>query len=144
MTRQLRTHVVLRAEGLVLIEVMMATVLLALLVVPLVSGVLSVTRSADAMRGKTAEQGDLMPGSEAGGAWEWGEVISQAWWRPGPTLHARAEYGSGADCTVGLWAEGWFLGEWKTSGNGFVEVTAPVWADLTGAELTARVRPVRS
>jgi hypothetical protein len=119
---------------------MMALTLSALLLVPLLSGVLSLVGSADAIRGKTADLHGSLRDSEIERAWEWGEAVCQAWWRPGPTLHLRTRSDGGADYVAGVWADGWFLGEWKPRGSGEVEVAAPVWADLSGDELTVRVR----
>jgi len=44
------------------------------------------------------------------------------------------------DRVVGLWADGWFLGEWEPDGSGVLQVDARVWADLASDDLTVRVR----
>ncbi len=68
--------------------------------------------------------------------------MSTAWWRPGPVLHIQAASGGDEDRVVGLWADGWFLGEWEPSVDGGVQVGAPAWTDFTGDELVVRVRRV--
>jgi hypothetical protein len=140
MSRPLRKETARRNEGLVLIEVLMAVVLLAFLAVPLVTAVQSAARRADMARSQAASVSVATEGHEAEDAWEWGEAVSSAWWRPGPTLHIRVEAGSGEEYVAGLWADGWFLGEWASADDGAIQVGAPVLTDVVGGELVVRVR----
>jgi hypothetical protein len=142
MTRLLGSNWLLRSEGLVLIEVMMAMVLLAMLIVPLVSAVQSVAGTADRIRSRSASSFGPINSPSACEAWKWGEEVSTAWWRPGPVLRIRAESGSDEDRVVGLWADGWFLGEWEPSEDGDVQAGVPAWTDFTDDELVVRVRRV--
>jgi hypothetical protein len=126
--------------GVVLIEVMMAVVLMALLIVPLWAGVLSAVGAAEAVRDGTGGPGDAAGDPEAHDAWEWGPAVTNAWWEPGPLLYAQTELEGEVRCVVGLWTDGWFVGEWDTSGNGHIELAASVWSGLTGHEVTVRAR----
>jgi hypothetical protein len=140
MTRLLRSDGLRRSGGLVLIEVMIAMVLLGLLLVPLVSGVQSIAGSADRIRNRGIGSSGSTYNSSAFEAWEWGEEVSDAWWRPGPILHVQARSGGDEDRVVGLWHDGWFLGEWESDEGGVLQVDARVWAGLTSSDLTVRVR----
>ena len=142
MTRFPRSDGLRRSEGLVLIEVMMAMVLLGLLLVPLVSGVQSIVGSADRIRSRSTGSSGSSYNSWGFEAWEWGEEVSDAWWRPGPILHVQARSGGDEDHVVGLWVDGWFLGEWESTEDGDVQVGAAAWTDVAGHELVARVRRV--
>ncbi len=134
------------SAGLVLIEVLMAVVLLTVLVVPLVGGVLSAARAADGIREPGIDASGSEGGFKAGEAWEWGAAVSSAWWRPGPTLHIQTEKLGGTEArgaeglVAGLWAEGWFLGEWAPGDDGAIRVGAPALAAVIGGELLVRVR----
>ncbi len=97
-------------EGSILIEVVVAIVLLAILMVPLAGGILSAVGRADTVRQQAARLADALPGEAALQAWSWGSKVASAWWRPGPTLYVRPERSGDQLPTVGLWVDGWFLG----------------------------------
>jgi hypothetical protein len=141
-SRLFRKGTLRRSEGLVLIEVLMAVVLLALLIVPLVNALQSAAGRADMARGQVARVSEMAKNYEAGAAWEWGAAVSSAWWRPGPTLHMQfeAEEWSDQDLVAGLWVDGWFLGEWGPDGDNSIQVDARALAGCIGDELIVRVR----
>ncbi len=124
-------------SGFVLIEVMVAVILATILLVPL-SG--SMHRAIDAARGveeKLAEAGGTgVPGSN----WNWGPMVNEVGWKPGPELEVLAQGAAGDDLSVGIWAEGWSLGEWPADVNGEVRVSSESWSDDCGKELVIRAR----
>jgi len=93
----------------------MAVVLLAVLVVPLVTAVESAAGRAEMAMSQAAHASGWAEDHGTDEAWEWGEAVSSAWWRPGPTLHIRTEgtgetaAEGGESIIAGLWADGWFL-----------------------------------
>jgi len=135
-----RTKTLRPSDGLVLIEVLIAMVLLGLLVVPLVSGVQSATGRADAVRSQAAQVRNPPQTADSGDAWEWGTTVLSAWWQPGPILTVQTVETAGEEQIAGLWVDGWFLGEHEPEGDGTVRVEAPVWYGHIGDELVVRVR----
>jgi hypothetical protein len=137
---RIRQTVCLRGDGIILLEVVVALVLLSLLVVPLVAGF-----QAAAGRARTVQSGTgriSAPSGPSGSeeAWEWGPMVASASWAPGPVLHLRVERQADTDLLVGFWVDGWFLGEEKPDGEGEVTLKAAVWSGSAGRELVARVR----
>lgn len=131
---------ILRAEGIVLVEVMVAVALLSMLVVPLVTGVHSALRAASGVRDQSAGLSASAQDPAAHAGWEWGEALSAGDWQPGPTLDIHADSGGGTGRMVGLWADGWYLGEWIPGEDGRVQVGPSAWSDHAGGELVVRVR----
>jgi hypothetical protein len=129
-----------RCEGSILLEVMVAIALLAILIVPLAGGILSAVGRADTVRRQAARVVDAFPGEAALPAWSWGGKVASASWRPGPTLYIRTEPSGDKVSTVGLWVDGWFLGEENPDGEGVLRLEAPTWSTHAGSELVMRMR----
>jgi hypothetical protein len=48
--------------------------------------------------------------------------------------------GKGSEVIVGLWIDGWFVGEWQPDVSGRIVVKGPTLAGHVGAEMVVRVR----
>ena len=129
-----------RGEGSILIEVVVAVVLLAILVVPLAGGMLSAASRADAVRQHADRVADDRPRERTLAAWTWGSEVRGAWWRPGPTLYVDTRLSGDQIPTVGLWVDGWFLGEVEPDAEGLVRVGPAIWSTPAGGELVIRAR----
>jgi hypothetical protein len=127
------------SPGSILIEVLAAVVLLGVLLVPLSTAVQSAVGRAEAI----SEQASRLTAEQAGAgkreAWEWGPRVASGWWTAGPVLHLELAESPGDACVVGLWADGWLVGQVSPDGDGSVRVDPPTWSGLTGQELVARV-----
>jgi hypothetical protein len=135
-----RPSVICRSEGTILIEVVVAVVLLGVLVGPLVGEALSAVGRADKVRQQAARVADTVPGEGALEAWSWGTQVAAAWWRSGPTLYVRPGTSGGLPATIGLWADGWFLGEEYPEADGVLRLGATTWSTCAGRELVVRAR----
>jgi hypothetical protein len=129
-----------RCGGSILIEVVVAIVILAILIVPLAGGMLSAADRATTVRQQTARVADTPAGGAALQAWGWGSKVARAWWRPGPTLFVRPGLSSDQVPTVGLWLDGWFLGEEDPDVDGVLSLDAATWSTYAGSELVLRAR----
>lgn len=129
-----------RGEGSILVEVAIAVVLLAILVVPLAGGMLSAASRADAVRRHADRVAGDRPGERTLTAWTWGSEVRAAWWRPGPTLYVDTRRSGDQTPAVGLWVDGWFLGEVEPDLEGLVRVGAATWSTSIGSELVIRAR----
>jgi hypothetical protein len=141
------------AAGSVLLEVVLATVLVGILVVPLATSFAGAVEQTRANRMQATAVGPEGQNVDAASGWEWGPRIIGGWWRPGPVLHLKVVGGVAGSAEtalmLGLWVDGWPKGEWPvdaggTSGEvGGLDETligpAP-WTGLAGGELTIRAR----
>jgi hypothetical protein len=127
-------------EGSILIEVLVAIVLLTIILVPLATRMQAAGEQAAAFR---AEHGSLATstGSEqARAAWSWGPHVDTALWGSGQELTLAVEAGLLAETSVGLWCDGWFIGEFTPEVDGSVVAKVGLLGAGTGQELVARVR----
>jgi type II secretory pathway pseudopilin PulG len=129
-----------RCEGMILIEVIVAIILLGSLVVPLAGGILSAAGRADGVRQQAARVAGAVLDGDTLRAGMWGSEVARAWWRLGPTLLVRPERSGDVVATVGLWVDGWFLGEESLDGDRALRLDAPTWSPYAGSELVLRVR----
>lgn len=129
-------------RGFVLAEVLIAVVLLAVLIVPLATGMTAAADQASRVRAQAEGLPAVTSESATRAAWGWGPKVEGLRWASGPT--AAIEVGTVADpeSVVGVWTDGWFLGEWSLDGGHILELPAATWSGLEGAELTVRVRRV--
>jgi hypothetical protein len=128
------------ATGSVLIEVMVAIVIAALLIVPLASGIQSALGRSDRVRAQMEQVGGSVSRSRALEGWEWGAMVTSAAWQPGPELRVEVERSEDAGLALGLWADGWFLGEERANADGSVDLRPSFWSGMTGCELVVRAR----
>jgi hypothetical protein len=144
-----------RVEGSILLEVVFATLLVGLLVVPLATAFSgSVHQARDVQERAAADRNSRA--EACADAWEWGAMVTDAWWRPGPVLHVRlsqkSNLGSGA-AQLGLWVDGCLVAREDITLDGAMRTapTAPassgdlqfgpeLWAGLADCELVARLR----
>jgi len=140
MRRPAATRGLATSTGSVLLEVVVATLLVGLLVVPLAGAFRTALDEGRAMRERLAEApGDgESPATPEG--WDWGARVIAGWWRPGPTLHLKLS--AGASLIVGLWADGWLVAEDEVDSGaaGEIEVQSSFWSGLQQGELIVRVR----
>jgi hypothetical protein len=127
-------------HGFILVEVMVAIVLLALLLTSLVTGAQRALDAAVALRDRAARISSGDPTSQDIEAWEWGPMIERANWGAGPQLSVCLGAGVGAGVTVGMWTDGWLLGEWEVSGGEVLRLGAATWYGSAGRELVIRGR----
>jgi hypothetical protein len=117
-----------------------ALVLLGVLLMPLVTGMLSAVNRADAVRRQAGRLSLEVAAAGRGDAWEWGAQVVSALWQPGPTLHVSVCPNGAGERFVGLWLDGWFLGERSPDAEGDVCLGASEWSGATGRELVVRAR----
>jgi hypothetical protein len=118
----------------------MAIVLVGTLVVPLATGIQLATNRAEGLRDRSEAlyaDGSTVDGSEA---WTWGATVESATWEAGPVLRVDVRQDTGAAGAVGLWVDGWHLGEWETDSSGTIAVGPAEWSGRTGSELVIRAR----
>lgn len=128
------------SPGSVLVEVMVALVVAALLLVPLAEAVGSALSRSERVRDQVrAEEEARAAASTWLGAWTWGPQVVDGCWGAGPVLDVRVAIGDG-EAIVGLWVDGWFCGERVPDGDLCLSVGASEWRDRAGAELVVRVR----
>ncbi len=139
--------------GSVLLEVMMATLLVGLLVVPLATSFAGMVGEARTVRQRAQGDAGGRTTSQSAEAWEWGPRVIAGWWRPGPVLHLRVSGSSGespADVEVGVWADGWLVGQEVIVLSGRsgspatndLQIGPELWIGLADSELVVRVRTV--
>jgi hypothetical protein len=134
------------STGSILIEVVVAVALLGFLLMPLAGTALSATDRAHGLREQAVGVGADLPSEGTLEAWDWGTRAMAAWWRPGPTLHVKTRgkdeqrSTGGPAVVVGLWVDGWFLGERSADAEGAVEVGPEVLSASVSRELVVRVR----
>jgi hypothetical protein len=95
---------------------------------------------AEGLRGRAACVGDAAGESDSSGAWDWGPRVVSTVWHPGPVLDLEIESREEAGAVVGLWVDGWFLGEWVPDASRRLSLGASEWGGSAGAELVLRVR----
>jgi len=61
-------------------------------------------------------------------------------WKPGPLLSVAPGVGCDGDVLVGIWSDGWLLGEWPLTAPDRLELGPSTWQGLTGIQLVLRVR----
>ena len=130
-------------RGFTVLEVMVAAILLGVLVVPLVTSALSALGAGDATRLRDGQLAAIAAVSGCGYAWEWGPRVESATWQPGPELEVTlGAMGEAEDVAslVGLWADGWFLGQRSPDTEGVLRLAASEWREIMGRELVIRVR----
>lgn len=133
------------ARGAILLEVVVATVLVALLVLPLAEGLRSAVERARSGRDGAGElSNQVSDRSKGGDPWSWGPRVVDGWWRPGPVLHLRVAQAAGdgdpMPLTLGIWADGWLIGERPAGATAALEVDQPVWEGKEAGELLVRLR----
>ncbi len=129
-------------RGSVLIEVMVAIVILGVFLGGLCT---AVQRAQGAVADLRARAGVLSPVSleaSVAEAWQWGCLVEGAEWLSGPQMVIRPGEGCWQDCRVGVWCDGWSLGEWSVSAGDVLELAGAVWAGMTGQEVVIRLREV--
>jgi hypothetical protein len=128
------------ADGSILIEVLAAIVLLSIILAPLATSMQAAGEQAAAFR---AEHGSLTasPGGEqARAAWSWGPHVDTAAWSAGQKLALTVQGDPLEEASVGLWCDGWFIGEFTPESDGSVIAKVGLLGAGTGRELIARVR----
>jgi len=127
-------------RGSVLIEVMVAVVLIAVLLVPLANGMSSAIGRAGSLWDLAEEVGAGDNASRSGEAWQWGPAPTSVSWSPGPVLSVDVGQGGAEGRSVGIWVDGWFLGERYPDENGIVRLVRSELKGSIGAELVVRTR----
>jgi hypothetical protein len=144
-------HAVGAEAGSILLEVVLATLLVAILVVPLASAFASALDGTRDVRYRAGETPVVGTGGEAADSWEWGPRVLSAWWRPGPVLHIRlsgSERQGSTRLRLGLWADGWLLVEKDVTIDGpsgtasaeDLQIGPESWTGMAESELVLRVR----
>lgn len=127
--------------GFFLIEVLVAFLLLALFLGPLVEGVLAETHRAVDLQTSAGKQDATDRPAATLAAWTWGPCLKRVSWLPGPELIVEvAGAGQFEDGSVGLWADGWYVEECTPGATGSLRLPANMWSSRAGQELTVRYR----
>lgn len=141
------------SAGSILLEVMVATLLVGLLVVPLATSFAGMVGEARAVRQRAEGDPAEHAASQSAEGWEWGSRVIAGWWRPGPVLHLTMSGAAGeisASAEVGLWADGWLLaqeavvlsGESGPPATNELQMGPELLTGLADRELVVRVRTV--
>jgi len=142
--RRLSINLALCTEGgFLLVEVMVAVLLSALVVVPLATCLQRAARQAQALTvdyGELQETGPQGPSGGSAGIWSWGPAARRVVWRPGPELDIWVDSGASSEIEISIWADGWLLGEWRAQSDGEATTVDMPWSSLTGCELCIRAR----
>ena len=140
MKRRAVARRVTASAGSVLVEVVVATLLVGLLIVPLASAFQTALDEGRSLRERLADAPSDRQSPTAPEGWAWGARVLAGWWRPGPTLHLKLSAGAGL--IVGFWADGWPVAEdpVDASAAGEIEVAPSLWTGLQQKELIVRVR----
>ena len=129
-----------RQAGSILLELLVAFALFALALGPLCNGLETAVERAAAVRSRGSEVKLPADAVDASAAWAWGPHVVRGEWQAGQTLVLAVKADIAAGATLGLWADGWFLGELEVTADGRVEARVGCLGAETGAELVARVR----
>jgi hypothetical protein len=129
-----------RTRGFVLLDVMVAIVLLGILLGVLATGAQSACRVAVGLRDRAVPLSTTSSGDSSLGAWTWGEGIRQAAWGSARVLTIYAGTQSASQATVGVWCDGWPLGEWQASMKEPLALGPAVWDGRNGQEVVIRAR----
>ena len=134
---------------MILLEVLVAVVLIGLVVGPLAVALSGVIGQARAVREAGGGEADS-PRAGMKGLEAWGPRVTEASWRPGPVLRLATDLAGslgGLEATVGIWVDGWAVGEVPVgvegepgAASGEVTVPASVWSGSAGGEVVLRVR----
>lgn len=117
----------------------MAVALLGVLVGGLVSAALSNRSLGSAAVERAANLSG--PGEASADPWAWGGPVVEASWHSGPVLVVGTRFwGSSAGVSVGLWVDGWFLGERQSSDEASVAIGPSLWGGRVGQEVVVRLR----
>jgi hypothetical protein len=127
-------------EGSILIEVLVAIVLLTIILVPLATSMQAAGEQGAAFRAEHGSLATSTASEQARAAWSWGPHVETAVWSPGQELALTVEADLLAETSVGLWADGWFIGEFTPEVDGSVVAKVGLLGAGTGQELVARVR----
>jgi hypothetical protein len=130
------------AGGFILVEVMVAIMIFALVLVPLATSLQRALSAGLALRGKASAFSQEASGDGCAEAWTWGPMVKGVAWRPGPELHIRVRAFGSTELVVGVWAGGWLLGEWAMAGECSLRVPSLSWSEVEGEELAVRVRDI--
>lgn len=123
-----------------MLEVLVALVLFAILIVPLAGSMHAAIASAKKVREQAGEEGRVSADDVALEAWMWGGEVPVGWWRPGPKLYVDSGGYGGQDVVVGLWLAGWCLGEERVGADGILCVAQDLWLGRASTELVVRLR----
>jgi hypothetical protein len=126
--------------GTVLVEVMIAVVIAAVLIVPLASAVSRALAQAEDV-GARWTRGEGSSGADGlEWAWTWGESIARVCWEPGHRLRVKVRTHQGANSSVGFWVNGWFKEERGLGEGAELVVDAGAWGIKAGQAVIVRVR----
>jgi hypothetical protein len=130
-------------DGFLLLEVMVALLLSAIVVVPLAT---CLQRAAQQAQTLTVDFGGLQgldgkgPTDGNVGGWGWGPATRGVTWRPGPELDVWVGGAYSSDVEIGIWADGWLLGAWEAESGGRPTTVGVPWSSFMGSELCIRAR----
>ena len=126
--------------GSIMIEVLVAMVLLAILILPLAGGMLSAAGRVNTVKRFDPAAAEALTEEGVREAWSWGPRVAAAWWLPGPMLHIRPDRSGDPPPTVGLWVDGWPLTAERPDPDGVTRLGSAIWSTYAGRELVVRVR----
>lgn len=128
------------ARASILVEVLVAIVILGVFLGGL-SGVF--LRSMDAavkLRGGAGGLATSLLSDGAADAWTWGPMVDGISWDAGPVLGVSPGVGCLGEIEVGIWADGWLLGEWTVHVPEELVLTSSTWEGAIGSEVVVRAR----
>ena len=118
--------------------------LLALLLGVLADVVGGAVDRADGILERYRDDPRLSRATDEGRAWRWGAEVTSVEWRPGPVLTISVQAPSDSPRLVGIWIDGWLLGEYSPKSDGGLSVPASALRDRAGCEVVVRSRETGS
>jgi len=132
--------------GFVLIEFMVALLLMSIVLTAMCSAYLQARARVTALARDAASAVAPPvggPSSESAALWHWGPRVGRVMWEPGPTLSIdRRAPGTSSQDLLGLWVEGWFVGEFEVGPASFFRLGPAEggWGLRPGGEVVVRAR----
>jgi prepilin-type N-terminal cleavage/methylation domain-containing protein len=127
-------------RGFVLLEVMVAIVMLGTLLGALATEAQRAVDTTVRLREMAAGLSKLNAGELELDAWDWGSRITGATWEGGRILKVFGVKHGEVESKVGVWCEGWCLGEWRQPPAEPLALGPAIWDGHTGDEVIVRAR----
>jgi len=126
--------------GVVMMEVAVAVLLVGIAVTGLAAGTQRAIAAAAAVRDDATVAAVAAWESSKMEEWGWGPMVRHAEWSPGPKLELHPHVPSAERGAIGIWADGWSLGEWLAEDVTVTQIGQEVWAGRVGEAVTVRIR----
>ena len=129
-------------EGSLLLEVVVGLLLVSVLTVFLCGTLFSLRGRALQVESRWVGADELQADGESLAAWSWGPRVTGCWSTSGEGVNVAVQGHMGQnEYVLGVWADGWFVGEYPVEGAREVLLSDERWRAIpSGAEVVLRVR----